>query len=86
MLFCSAHLIVVVVFFYVCHNLRVKILCGHCPWNNLYFSPAGTADPVVAYTFGQMTNEVLHKLCSKHEFKSYSGLPHSSSPQVRKNE
>lgn len=44
----------------------------------------GTADPIVAYAFGQMTNEVLHKLCSKHEFKSYSGLPHSSSPQEMK--
>ena len=48
-------------------------------------SLVGTADPVVAFSFGELTNQALHKLCSKHEFKAYSGLSHSSSPQVRKN-
>lgn len=44
----------------------------------------GTADPVVAFSFGELTNQALHKLCSKHEFKAYSGLSHSSSPQEMK--
>ena len=46
------------------------------------FSVAGKMDPVVGYKYGEMTKEALTSFCSKHEFKSYVDLAHSSSPKV----
>ncbi|KAK3742777.1 hypothetical protein QZH41_013889, partial [Actinostola sp. cb2023] len=42
----------------------------------------GEADPVVRYTLGRMTATLLSRMCTKHEFQSFSDLAHSSSPQV----
>lgn len=39
----------------------------------------GDCDPVVQYLWGQMTSAALKAFMSNHEFKSYSGLGHSSS-------
>lgn len=41
----------------------------------------GNGDPVVNIKFGEMTAAVLSSFASKHEFKEYPGLAHSSSPQ-----
>jgi len=41
----------------------------------------GDIDPVVNFTLGQMTADVLSSFCSNLEFKTYQGLGHSSSPQ-----
>lgn len=41
----------------------------------------GKMDPVVGYKYGEMTKEALTSFCSKHEFKSYVDLAHSSSPK-----
>ena len=43
----------------------------------------GDMDPMVNYGFGQMTCKKLKQWYSKHEFKTYSGMGHSSSPEVR---
>ncbi|KAL9980335.1 hypothetical protein ACROYT_G008907 [Oculina patagonica] len=41
----------------------------------------GESDPVVNFAFGNMTSVLLKSFCSKHEFKQYPGLAHSSSLQ-----
>ncbi|KXJ21515.1 acyl-protein thioesterase 1 [Exaiptasia diaphana] len=41
----------------------------------------GKIDPVVNFTYGEMTAAVLSKMCSKHTFMKYSDLGHSSSPK-----
>lgn len=51
-------------------NKETKILQGH-----------GDIDPVVQFRIGQMTSSLLSTFCSNHEFKTYRGLGHSSSPQ-----
>ncbi|XP_072018074.1 acyl-protein thioesterase 1-like [Amphiura filiformis] len=38
----------------------------------------GDMDPMVNYAFGNMTSEKLKKFASNHEFKTYSGMQHSS--------
>jgi len=45
------------------------------------FQGHGNADPVVKYTYGQMTEGVLKKYYTKTKFQTYGGLGHSSSPQ-----
>ena len=40
----------------------------------------GDCDPVVPYKWGQMTSTLLKKLLAKHDFKTFKGLGHSSSP------
>ena len=40
----------------------------------------GDCDPVVPFKWGQMTSSILKKFLPRHEFKSFAGLGHSSSP------
>lgn len=40
----------------------------------------GDCDPVVPFKWGQLTSTLLKRLVPKHEFRSFSGLGHSSSP------
>jgi lysophospholipase-2 len=40
----------------------------------------GDCDPVVPYRWGQLTSTALKTFCKSHEFKTYKGLSHSSSP------
>jgi predicted esterase len=47
-------------------------------------SVTGEADPMVPFTFGKMSAELMKSFSStNHEFKTYPGLGHSSSEQVR---
>ena len=39
----------------------------------------GDSDPIVLYTFGFASSQLLKSHCSKFNFKTYSGLGHSSS-------
>lgn len=39
----------------------------------------GDCDPVVPFKWGQLTSTLLKKFLPKHEFKTFSGLGHSSS-------
>ena len=48
------------------------------------FQAHGDGDLVVPYLFGVMSSEVLKTFCSKSEFKTYRGLQHGSSTEVRK--
>ncbi|CAH1773991.1 unnamed protein product, partial [Owenia fusiformis] len=41
----------------------------------------GKSDPVVPFTMGNMTADLLKSFTSNHELKSFNGLGHSSSPQ-----
>ncbi|XP_033097962.1 acyl-protein thioesterase 2-like [Anneissia japonica] len=41
----------------------------------------GDSDPMVNYTYGQMTAAVVSKMCSKYTFTTYPGLGHSSNPR-----
>lgn len=40
----------------------------------------GDCDPVVPYRWGQLTSTALKAFMKNHEFKTYKGLAHSSSP------
>ena len=40
----------------------------------------GDCDPVVPYRWGQLTSTTLKTFSKSHEFKTYKGLSHSSSP------
>jgi len=40
----------------------------------------GDCDPVVPFKWGQMTSQLLKEKLGKHEFKTYKGMMHSSSP------
>lgn len=41
----------------------------------------GDCDPIVSYNFGQLTASVLKKFTQNAEFKTYSGVMHSSSEE-----
>lgn len=41
----------------------------------------GDCDPVVPYKWGQLTSTVVKNFLKAHEFKTYKGLGHSSSPE-----
>jgi predicted esterase len=51
-------------------NKATPIFMGH-----------GDADPVVKYTWGQMTAEKLQQWGWNVDFKTYKGLPHSAAPE-----
>jgi len=53
----------------VVRNLDVPVL--HCH---------GDCDPLVPYKWGQMTSTLLKRVLTRHEFKTYKGVGHSSSP------
>ena len=40
----------------------------------------GDCDPVVPYRWGQLTSTTLKGFLGNHEFKTYKGMAHSSSP------
>lgn len=50
-------------------NLEVPIMQAH-----------GDCDPVVPYRWGQLTSTSLKTFTKNHDFKTYKGLSHSSSP------
>jgi len=41
----------------------------------------GDCDPIVPHKWGQLTSMLLKALVAEHEFKTYRGLQHSSSPE-----
>lgn len=43
----------------------------------------GDCDPIVPYKWGQMTASILKQLMSQTEFKSYRGMMHTTSNEVR---
>ena len=43
----------------------------------------GTADPLLPYQLGQLTHEFLKTRVNDPEFKSYPGMGHSSSLEVK---
>ena len=48
-----------------------------------YIHIIGDSDPVVEYRYGQLSAELLKSIgCKKHEFRTFSGLGHSSCPEV----
>ncbi|GMR52839.1 hypothetical protein PMAYCL1PPCAC_23034, partial [Pristionchus mayeri] len=49
-----------------------------------YLFGHGTADEVVPYEWGQMTQQTLSKFCSNVSFKSYNGMGHSTCPEEMK--
>jgi len=51
-------------------NVDVPIYMGH-----------GDIDPMVKYTWGQRTAQVLRELGFKVDFKTYKGLQHSAAPE-----
>ena len=52
--------------------------------NQLIFL-AGEADPMVPFTYGKMSSDLIKAFPSaNYQFKTYPGLGHSSSPQVGK--
>ena len=42
----------------------------------------GEADPMVNFDYGRLTAQALRALTSKHVFKSYPGMGHSSCQEV----
>lgn len=51
-------------------NKKSRVFLGH-----------GKADPVVRYTFGEMTSSKLKKFYEDVKFESYDNMGHSSSPK-----
>jgi len=51
----------------IAHNKHVPVLQCH-----------GDSDPVVQTRWGQLTADVLSKVLTKHQFKTYRGMGHSS--------
>lgn len=44
----------------------------------------GDCDPIVPYRWGQMTASLLKQFMTQTEFKTYRGMMHTSSEEVRK--
>lgn len=44
----------------------------------------GDCDPIVPYRWGQMTASFLKQFMTQTEFKTYRGMMHTSSEEVRK--
>lgn len=42
----------------------------------------GDCDPIVSYSFGQLTASALKKVSKNADFRTYSGVMHSSSDEV----
>ena len=42
----------------------------------------GRADPLVNFSFGQLTSQIIRSFNNKHDFKVYPGLGHSSCEEV----